>query len=136
MYPVGIYGVMAERLTVRDATRYTITGCSSRSRSCPATYRSRVGRRLAGQLAFGDQVKGSPANGDEAIHVRVVRDLRYDARGVSTTGGRGHDRGDGSNETKVAFNRVHKTMCFNTSTVAIERCKVNRRCQPISVTHR
>ena len=84
VYPVGIYGVMAERLTVRDEAQYTITGCFSRSSmssmscrrgGCPATYRGRVGRRLAGQLALGDQVKGSPANGDEAIHVRVVRDL-------------------------------------------------------------
>ncbi len=48
-----------------------------------ATYGSRVGCSLAGELALGDQVKRSPANRYEAIHVRVVRDLRRDVRPVS-----------------------------------------------------
>ncbi len=119
VYPVGIYGVVAEQLTVRDATRYTITGpgrssMSSRRIGCSATYRSRVGCRLAGQLALGDQVKGSPANGDEAIHVRVVRDLRCNTRVVSTSGGRG-----ATGETAQTWLSTHKgfqhTLCVSTS---------------------
>jgi hypothetical protein len=46
------------------------------------TYGQWVSGALTSKLALGDQVEGSPANRDEAIHLRVVRDLRGVMRGV------------------------------------------------------